>query len=65
MMKKDDSSNKITINSSNLDLDNFDSIKFNINLNRIAFIFITILIIIILYSTRIVYLSSKIFKKKL
>ena len=64
MMKKDDSSNKITINSSNLDLDNFDSIKFNINLNRIAFIFITILIIIILYSTRIVYLSSKIFEKK-
>jgi len=63
-MKKDDSSNKITINSSNLDLDNFDSIKFNINLNRIAFIFITILIIIILYSTRIVYLSSKIFEKK-
>ncbi len=64
MMKKDDSSNKITINSSNLDLDNFDSIKFNINLNRIAFIFIIILIIIILYSTRIVYLSSKIFEKK-
>ncbi len=64
MMKKDDFSNKVTINGSNLDLDNFDSIKFNINLNRIAFIFITILIIIILYSTRIVYLSSKIFEKK-
>ena len=36
--------NKITINNSNLDLDNFDSSKFKIDLNRIAFIFIVIFI---------------------
>ena len=53
--------NKITINSSNLDLDNFDSSKLKIDLNRVAFIFIAIFIIIILYSTRIIYLSSKTF----
>ena len=63
-MKKNDF-NKITINNSNLDLDNFDSSKFKIDLNRIAFIFIVIFIIIILYSTRIIYLSSKTFEKRI
>ena len=62
-MKKDDFEN-ITINRLNLNLDNYDSYKFKINLNRIAFIFIVIFIIIILYSTRIIYLSSKTFEKK-
>ena len=57
--------NKITINSSNLDLDNFNSSKFKIDLNRVAFIFIAIFIIIILYSTRIIYLSSKTFEKRI
>ena len=63
-MNKDDF-NKITINSSNLDLDNFNSSKFKIDLNRVAFIFIVIFIIIILYSTRIIYLSSKTFEKRI
>ncbi len=54
----------ISINSSNLELDNFDSQKFKLNLNRISFIFLAILIIIILYSTRVIYLSSKTFKEK-
>jgi len=57
--------NKITINSSNLDLDNFNSSKFKIDLNRVALIFIVIFIIIILYSTRIIYLSSKTFEKRI
>ncbi len=60
-----DNFNKITINSSNLDLDNFNSSKFKIDLNRVAFIFIVIFIIIILYSTRIIYLSSKTFEKRI
>ncbi len=55
---------KITINSINLDLNNFDNNKLNINLNRIAFIFIVIFFIFILYSTRVIYLSSKTFEKK-
>ena len=63
-MKKNDF-NKIIINSSNLDLNNFDNSKFKIDLNRIAFIFIVIFIIIILYSTRIIYLSSKTFEKRI
>ena len=63
-MNKDDF-NKITINSSNLDLDNFNSSKFKIDLNRVAFIFRVIFIIIILYSTRIIYLSSKTFEKRI
>ncbi len=58
-MSKKDEFNKIIINNLNSDLDNFDNSKFKINLNRIAFIFIVIFIIIILYSTRIIYLSSK------
>ena len=62
-MKKD-KFDKIIINSSRFDLENFYSNKFKINLNRIAFIFITIFIIILLYSTRIIFLSSKTFDKK-
>ena len=62
-MKKD-KFDKIIINSSSFDLENFYSNKFKINLNRIAFIFITIFIIILLYSTRIIFLSSKTFDKK-
>ena len=62
-MKKNEN-NKITINYPNSDLKSFDSNKFKINLNRIAFIFILIFFIIILYSTRIIHLSSKTFKKK-
>ena len=54
--------NKIIINRSNLDLTDFDNNKFKINLNRVAFIFITICILIILYSTRVIYLSSKTLK---
>ena len=54
-----DKSNKIIINKLNLDLGDFSQKKFNINLNRVAFIFLVILIFIILYSTRVVYLSSK------
>ena len=61
---KNDQFNKLVINSSNLDLDNFHKDKFKINLNRIAFLFIILLIIIILYSTRIIYLSSKTFENK-
>jgi Cell division protein FtsI/penicillin-binding protein 2 len=62
-MKKN-RSNKISINSSNLELNNFDRNKFKINLNRIAFVFILIVTIIVLYSTRIIYLSSKTLEKK-
>ncbi len=50
---------RIVINKSNLDLDSFYENKFKINLDRVAFIFITIFLLIILYSTRVVYLSSK------
>ena len=62
-MKKDEF-DKIVINSSNLDIENFESNKFKINLNRIALIFIIIFIVILLYSTRIIFLSSKTFEKK-
>ena len=62
-MKKD-KFDKIIINSTSFDLENFDNNKFKINLNRIAFIFITIFIIFLLYSTRIIFLSSKTFDKK-
>ena len=62
-MKKNEL-DKIVINSSNLDIENFDSDKFKINLNRIALIFIAIFIVILLYSTRIIFLSSKTFEKK-
>ena len=62
-MKKDEF-DKIVINSSNLDIENFESNKFKINLNRIALIFIIIFIVILLYSTRIIFLSSKTLEKK-
>ena len=62
-MKKNEL-DKIVINSFNLDIENFDSNKFKINLNRIALIFIAIFIVILLYSTRIIFLSSKTFEKK-
>ncbi len=62
-MKKDEL-DKIVINSSNLDIENFESNKFKINLNRIALIFIIIFIVILLYSTRIIFLSSKTLEKK-
>ena len=55
---------KININSTNLDLDYFYNNKLKINLNRIAFIFIIVFITFILYSTRVIYLSSKTFEKK-
>ena len=50
---------KIIINKINLNLADFSQKKSKINLNRVAFIFLIILFVIILYSTRIVYLSSK------
>ena len=62
-MKKNES-DKIVINTSNLDIENFDRNKFKINLNRIALIFIAIFIVIVLYSTKIIFLSSKKFEKK-
>ena len=57
-----DKSNKIIINKLNSDLSDFSQKKFDINLNRVAFIFLVILIFVILYSTRVVYLSSKTLK---
>ena len=55
---------KIVISSSSLDIENFDSNKFKINLNRIAFIFIAIFVVIVLYSTKIIFLSSKKIEKR-
>ena len=60
---KNEEDHQIVINKSKLDLDSFYENKFKINLNRVAFIFITIFILIILYSTRVIYLSSKTPKK--
>ena len=60
---KQDEFDKIIINSSNLDIENFDKNKFKINLNRIALLFIAIFIVIVLYSTKIIFLSSKKFEK--
>ena len=54
--------NKIIINKLDLNLTDFDKKKFNINLNRLAFIFLIIFFFIILYSTRVIYLSSKTLK---
>ncbi len=62
MIIKNRDDHQIVINKSNVDLDSFYENKFQINLNRVAFIFITILILIILYSTRVIYLSSKTLK---
>ena len=53
--------NKITINKSTLDFKDFSESKFKISLNRVAFIFLIIFSIILLYSTRVIYLSSKLF----
>ena len=50
---------RIIINKPNLVINNFYESKFNINLNRLAFIFIVIFIFVILYSSRVIYLSSK------
>ena len=54
-----DENNKIILNKLNLNLTDFSQKKFNINLNRVAFIFLIIFFFIILYSTRVIYLSSK------
>ena len=62
---KNEEDHQIVINKSNLDLDSFYENKFKINLNRVAFIFITIFILIILYSTRVIYLSSKTLKNNI
>ena len=51
--------NIIIINKSDSNFVNFYKNKFKLNLNRVAFIFIIIFIITILYSTRVIYLSSK------
>ena len=51
--------NKIIISKLNLNLKDFSHKEFNINLNRVTFIFLVIFIIVILYSTRVIYLSSK------
>ena len=51
--------NRIIINKSNTNLDNFHKDKFRINLNRVTFIFIIIFFLSILYSTRVIYLSTK------
>ena len=50
---------RIIINKPNLIINNFNESKFNVNLNRLAFIFIVIFIFVILYSSRVIYLSSK------
>ena len=56
---------RIAINKSNLDLDSFYENKFKISLNRVAFIFIIIFMLIVLYSTRVIYLSSKTLKNNI
>ena len=58
-------SDKIIINRSNMTLVDFDQKKFNINLNRVAFIFVIIFFFVVLYSTRVIYLSSKTLHKNL
>ena len=62
---KNEEDHQIVINRSKLDLDSFYENKFKINLNRVAFIFITIFFLIILYSTRVIYLSSKTLKNNI
>ena len=62
MNMKNSEEQQVVVNKSNLDLDNFYENKFEINLNRVSFIFIAIFILIILYSTRVIYLSSKTLK---
>ena len=58
-------SDKIIINRSNMTLVDFDQKKSNINLNRVAFIFVIIFFFVVLYSTRVIYLSSKTLHKNL
>ena len=62
MNMKNSEEQQVVVNKSNLDLDNFYENKFEINLNRVSFIFIAIFILVILYSTRVIYLSSKTLK---
>ena len=59
---KNNLTGRITINRHNSDLDNFYESKFKIDLNRVAFIFVIIFTFILLYSTRVIYLSSKTFQ---
>ena len=58
-------SDKIVINKLNMTLVDFDQKKSNINLNRVAFIFVIIFFFVVLYSTRVIYLSSKTLHKNL
>ena len=58
-------SDKIIINRLNMTLVDFDQKKSNINLNRVAFIFIIIFFFVVLYSMRVIYLSSKTLHKNL
>ena len=58
-------SDKIIINRLNMTLVDFNQKKSNINLNRVAFIFIIIFFFVVLYSTRVIYLSSKTLHKNL
>ena len=58
-------SDKIIIKRSNMTFVDFDQKKFNINLNRVAFIFVIIFFFVVLYSTRVIYLSSKTLHKNL
>ena len=58
-------SDKIIINRLNMTLVDFDQKKSNINLNRVAFIFLIIFFFVVLYSTRVIYLSSKTLHKNL
>ena len=58
-------SDKIIINRLNMTLVDFDKKKCNINLNRVAFIFVIIFFFVVLYSTRVIYLSSKTLHKNL
>ncbi len=56
-------SDKIIINRLNMTLVDFNQKKSNINLNRVAFIFVIIFFFVVLYSTRVIYLSSKTLQK--
>ena len=56
-------SDKIIINRLNMALVDFDQEKSKINLNRVAFIFVIIFFFVVLYSTRVIYLSSKTLQK--
>ena len=51
--------NRIIIDKSNTNIDNFHKNKFRINLDRVTFIFIVISFLFILFSTRVIYLSTK------